>query len=65
MTALPDHVGDHPMFLPLLETFDGQRRYFCPSETAPQQNGDHSVVTFPAQTALIKDGKEALALGGG
>jgi hypothetical protein len=33
MTTLSDHIGDHPMLFALLETFDRQRGYLCPSKT--------------------------------
>ena len=51
-----------PMLFSLLEAFRGQLGYLCPSETASQQNGNHSVVTFSAEAGLIKSGEEALAL---
>jgi hypothetical protein len=62
MAALPDHIGDHPMLFALLEAFRGQLGYLCPSETASQQNSNHSVVTFAAQAGLVKHVEETLAL---
>ena len=50
------------MFFALLEAFDRQLGYLCPSKTASQQNSNHGVVTFAAQTGLVEDAKEALAL---
>jgi hypothetical protein len=34
VAALPDHIGNHPMLLSLLDCLDGQLGYFCPAETA-------------------------------
>jgi hypothetical protein len=62
MAALPDHIGDHPMLFSLLEAFQGQLGYLCPSQTASQQNSNHSLVTFAAQAGLIKHGGETLTL---
>jgi len=44
MAALPDHVGDHPMLLALLEAFNRQPGYLCPSKTASQQNRNYGLI---------------------
>lgn len=62
MTTFADHVGDYPMFFALLEAIDSQPGYFRPSKTASQEDCKHRVVPFAAQTGLVEDGKEALAL---
>ena len=62
MAALPDHIGDHPMIFALLEAFHRQLCYLCPSKTASQQNSDHSVITFAAQTGLVEHAEDPFAL---
>ena len=57
MAALPDHIGDHPVLFSLLEAFHGQLTYLCPSETASEQNSNHSVVTLAAQAGLSQKAK--------
>jgi hypothetical protein len=55
-------MGDYPMLFSLLEAFERQSKYLCSSEAASQQDGNHSIISLAADTALVEPGKEALAL---
>ncbi len=50
------------MLFSLLEVFERQSSHLCSSEAASQQDGNHSIISFAADTALVEPGKEALAL---
>jgi hypothetical protein len=59
-SALPDHVGGYPMSCWRLSSAIPDTSAL--RRPASQQNSNHSVVTFAAQTGLVKYRKEALAL---
>jgi hypothetical protein len=45
VTALADQIGNHPLFLPLLDRFEVQRQQLGATEAAANQHRDHRLVT--------------------
>ena len=62
VAARAHHIGDYPMLFSLLEAFERQSSCLCSSKAASHQDGNHSIISFAADTALVQPGKEALAL---
>jgi hypothetical protein len=62
VAARAHHIGDYPMLFSLLEAFERQSSHLCSSKAASHQDGNHSIISFAADTALVEPGKEALAL---
>jgi hypothetical protein len=60
--ALAHDIGDYPMLFSLPEAFERQSSYLCSSQAASQQDGNRSMISFAADTAVVEPGKEALAL---
>ena len=61
VAALAHPMGDYPTLFSLLEAFERQSTYLCSSEAASQQDGNDSIISLAADTALVEPGKEALA----
>ena len=59
MTAFAYEISKDPVLLALLQILNGERGQFCPTQSATQENGNHSVIPDAAQRLPIKHLKEA------
>jgi hypothetical protein len=60
--TLPDQVGEHPVFLALLEVCDFGGSQFSPPQAAPEENCNHRVIAFASECRPVEDRKESPAL---
>jgi len=49
VTTLPDHVSECSVFFPLLQVLDLGGSQLGPPQAAPKEDGNHGVVSLPAE----------------